>query len=226
MSEDLINDPNWKKKAPFGLHTDGTPITKEEHQTQKSVKFNVTVDSAPLENAMKKQAEAEARAQSVEEKLEAVLDKQADKLLDEAGITDEEKRFELKANPEMLDGYIQGLKDAKPKGTGGSALTPEQLAGASQKQGYDSQEEMVDALNDMAKYSDNPAQKEYAKAVLEKMTEKWARGMKEQPHQLKYEDPDWFKKLQAQKRKEEMKKRKIDPDKVEYEPSTHNRGIK
>lgn len=198
MSDGKVTDEEWQK-----MKENARKVTNE----QKSVKFNVTVDNKPLIDAEARAQEAEQRAEDAEEKLDMITEKQAEKILDRFEI-DPEKRAEFDGDPEGLEAYIAGLKDGeksaqKGKGTGGSALTPEQLAGREIKNGqeFGSVEDMVDTLRDRASNGDK-----LAEAQLEEMLRKWARGMKEQPHQSTYEDKEFrtLENLRTQKRRRRL----------------------
>lgn len=194
MSDGKISDEEWEE-----MKKNARKVTNE----QKSVKFNVTVDNKPLIDAEARAQEAEQRAEEAEDKLELLAEAQAEKLLNELGVTDPEKREELKANPDMLLGYKEAMKEAqKGKGAGGSALSPEQLAGTTANRGqeFSTVEDMIDSINDRASNNDK-----LAIAQREEMLRKWARGMKEQPHQSTYEDDgSTLEKLRTQKRRRRL----------------------
>lgn len=165
----MSEKPEWEKKII-------KEFRDEIEEKNKSVKFNVTVDNKPLIDAEARAKQAEQKAIEAEDKLETVLDAQSEKLLDELGVTDPEKRFELKTNPEMLLGYKEAMKDAQEKqrrsnGNDGSApLNPVEYS----KDGFSSQEELIENLRSRSRKGDAQAE-----AVLGQLLVKSLKGTKE-----------------------------------------------
>jgi hypothetical protein len=172
----MSEKPEWEKKKI-------KEFQDEIEAKNKGVKtLNITVDPTPLENAMKKQAEAEAKAEEYREKLELVTEAQAEKLLNDMGITDPEKRFELKANPEMLIVYKQAYEDQqKNSGKGGSGSAPlnqAQITGGSpSKHGYNSTNELIDDLT--RRSHEGGADGKEADRILQTLLSKAVQGVKE-----------------------------------------------
>jgi hypothetical protein len=185
MSGDLTNDPNWRKKAPYGLHTDGTPITKEEYEQntiQQSQRggirnIKVTVDNQALDFAQERAQKAEQEAEELREKLDLVAQAQAEEKLNKLKINDPELREKFTENPDMIYGYEQAMKDAqkqkRPEITGSAPLDYYQLHGGKRSEGFESQEALIDDLRRRSHLGDAQAEQ-----ILGKLLEKTVQGVK------------------------------------------------
>jgi len=145
-------------------------------------KIKVTVDNKALDFAQERAQKAEQEAEELREKLDLVTEAQIEKKLNELGITDEEKRFEFKANPDMLIGYEQALKDAKPKfrdegAVGSLPLSPEQIYGGIPPQGYTSEKELIEDLRKRSHLGG--AEGQQAEQILGKLLEKTLKGVRD-----------------------------------------------
>lgn len=165
----------------------------------------------------KSKAELEEENQQLKEKIQLVAEQAFEAKKRKMGCNDPEidsldKLEAWKAGKDTHGTFV------KEGASGSLPLSPEQIAGGVAPKGsFESVEALVDHLRNLQSCG-TAEQKEYAKQVLDKLMLKWAKGMKEQPMSQKYEDLDWFKRVQNQKRKEEMAKRHINPEDVEYQP--------
>jgi hypothetical protein len=167
----------WEKKKIAEFQKE---IEEKNKKLNKDLAVNITVDPTPLNEAVKHEKEAEERAQELQEKLDLIVDAQSEKLLNDMGITDPEKRFELKANPDMLIGYKKAFEDQQKQkphegGHGSAPLNQQQITGGMpQKQGYNSTEELIEDLQSRSRQGDKNAEQ-----VLGQLLVKSLKGVKE-----------------------------------------------
>lgn len=215
MTEDLRNDPEWRKKAPYGLHVDGTPLTKENYEAlhAKPQQLNVKIDTSTVEDLARKKIELEGKEAVINENLDEVeRTKQIFNDLKSAVEGEYEKQHFKVPKIETVDDLnnasenLSELKRRTQKGTaqGGSAPLQNQFL-REKKEGYGSYEEMVSDLRDKASHS-NPDVKsrQEAQKVIDELMRKAIRGQKEHgnlPFNYKGENVLEFRKQQFQRRK-------------------------
>jgi len=148
----------------------------------RGLKLDVNVDAEAIKEVVEKNSQLEqeleaerTKAEDLESKLKIVA----------------QKRFEEKKEKLGAPSYIQSVDELKrwqeaqsggsggdPVGRGGSGNLPLSPAQMGQKDGFDSQEELVEFLVDQ-KHMGTPEERKNAEAILNKLYEKTYSGLRE-----------------------------------------------
>ena len=193
MSVDLRNDPDWKTKAPFGLHIDGSPVTAQEYQALKNSRtetIHVKVDNDAITETMnenkrlKQEVEdaKEAKAQFDDMKEKAALQ------LTNLGIPTETINSKEEFDRAVLT--IKKLSEKRPNSQGvPSGNVPLSVISESDKNSFGSFEDLVDHVRDLATSSPDKATKELNQKILDSLILKTLKGTKESQKEIVYEMP-------------------------------------
>ena len=189
MTLDLRNDPDWKTKAPYGLHVDGSPLTQQEYEALKSGKkahIELSVDSKQLRDSLQDNIEKDQQIKDLEEKLNLVAQNAWEKKKREVGCNDPTVN-----DPDSLMAWEKGRNSVngqpmKPINAGVVPLSSQTQT--SQPQAFESQEELIDSIRDRCSASNPDKQdRENAKLILDKLFEKSLKGQKDANKPFSYE---------------------------------------
>lgn len=202
-----------KKQRIFDVNNPTDMQEANAIATTKLAQMQGKGDGLKSKEQFEKEAEIEAKLEKAEQSEQLFNEMKSniendytEKGLRLPNITDAQSLKDALVN---LDKIEKLEKNQKPKvePTGSAPLSPEQLSGGiAPKQGFESYEQMVDHLNNM-KAVGSPEEQAYAKQALEQLMLKFAKGSVQQPRQVQYEDPEWFKRLQSQTRQREQLRR-------------------
>jgi hypothetical protein len=190
MSVDLRNDPNWRTKAPFGMHVDGSPLTQAEYEAlrgkqSRTETIHVKVDNDAITETMNENKRLKQEIENSQE-AKALYDDMKEKAalqLTNLGIPTEAESIHSKDDLDRSIATIriiqskQGSRNERiPSGT--VPLSSQQSS--SNPQVFNSQEELIDNLRDRVSASNpNKQDRDLAKSQLDTMMVKAFRGQKD-----------------------------------------------
>jgi len=174
--ENLINDPNWRQKAPYGLHVDGSPLTKEEYEalkTKPTQVIKVNIDSKQMEELIEEKKSVEEERDDLAEKLNLIAENAFEKKKRELGAPDDI------TTPEQLQGYELAKKGNVGNNQGGSAPLNSQYGQQNQGE-FSSMESLIDSLRDRSSANNkNMVDRTIAKNQLDALMTKAVLGQRE-----------------------------------------------
>jgi len=175
MTVDLRNDPDWRRKAPYGMHVDGTPLTKEDYEALHGQKtLHVSVDTTTVEKLAKEREIVQEKEKELDEKLakaevgEEMFEDVRSKLQTE--YEGQGLPVPKVENAEDLNNAVEILKKLKAKQSsggfaqGGSAPLSGQTS-SHENEGYSSYEAMILDLREKASRNDPIAQEQLRKLL-------------------------------------------------------------
>jgi uncharacterized membrane-anchored protein YjiN (DUF445 family) len=182
MSKPESNEEWAQKQAERWKRQEEERIAKEAEA--KKLELSVSVDSKQMEDLIEEKKELKAENEDLRTKLQIVAEKALEKKMTELGVPDSEKAY-FRENPEALIGWEKARPSRtpsmpQPPATQNSLEANERaLHGTSE--GFESHEAMIDHLRDLEKNGTNE-ERRYAKAVLNKLFEKWVNAKKDDPN--------------------------------------------
>jgi hypothetical protein len=175
-----MNEEEAKRKADEWKRQEEERIAKELAEKGQKLNLEVSVDSKQMEDLIEEKKELKSENEDLKAKLQIVAEKALEKKLTELGVPESEKAY-FRENPEALIGWEKARPSRtpsmpQPPATQNSLEANERaLHGTSE--GFESHEAMIDHLRDLEK-NGTTEEKKYAKAVLNKLFEKWVNAKK------------------------------------------------
>jgi hypothetical protein len=191
MSVDLRNDPDWRTKAPFGLHVDGTPLTQQEYEGLKGGKkahIELSVSSKEMENTLRDNISKDQQIKDLEEKLNLVAEVAWEKKKKEVGCNDPTVN-----DPESLMAWEKGRNsnNRQPQNVpSGTVPLSSQTSANSNPQAWGDVESMINSVRDLAS-NENPDKVSRAEnqKILDTLMTKALKGQKEGKQDMTYQQP-------------------------------------
>jgi hypothetical protein len=194
---DLRQDPNWKAKAPYGLHAEsGEPITQSEYEALHGRDLTVRIDTSTIEELARKKIAVEEKEAIIDEKLAEVEHAEATFEYLKSKVAEKYEKEHLEVpkieNMEDVDKMAQNLTEIRRKtqssgglASGGSAPLNSAQYSTEKKEGYGSVEEMIRDLREKSAMGDANS-----KEILSKMTYKMGKGIIEGKLSLPSYEPE------------------------------------
>jgi len=145
-----------------------------------------------MEQAKRRIQELGGSTEEIEDSEKEIIDNLKEKLslqLASKGVDVDPSEIKGQADIERWISVIKTIESKLPTPSGSAPLSDGQIYGHSQNEGFSSMEEMIDSVRDKASpQNPNKIEREQNQAILNKLTEKWAKGLRSQPHQEEYSE--------------------------------------